>query len=248
MKTVLMEEMSWRQIKAAMSQGYKTVIIPIGSIEQHGPHLAVGTDYLLGYPIAREVALRLGKTLVAPTIRPGLSEHHMHFPGTVTLRPETFMMVMEDYVSCYVRHGFTNIILINTHGGNTISIKKFMDEKAAGYENVTIIFPQTVKTAALSCEEENVPKGISGSHSGHMESSLMLAFYPHLVDMDAAEEGYTGEFTEELRTIMNTQGIHAITPNGILGDARGAHAARGIRDGVRSATEYVEIIKELITL
>jgi len=242
-----MEEMSWKQIKNALADGYKTVIIPVGSIEQHGPHLPVGTDYLLGYPISREVARRLGKTLVAPTIRPGLSEHHMHFPGTVTLQPETFKMVLRDYLSCYIRHGFTTIIFLNTHGGNAITLRAFVEENENAHPGVTIIFPRTSNASRLSNEEEGIPQGISGSHSGHAESSAMLAWYPQFVDMSAAEEGFTGEFNEEKRNIMNTVGIHGVTPNGILGDAREAHAARGIRDNMRQAKEYTEVIQGMLS-
>ena len=246
MKTVIMEEMSWPQVKKAMESGYKTVIIPVGSIEQHGPHLPLGTDYLRGYPVSREIAQRIGKTLVGPTVRPALSEHHMRFPGTVTLRPETFRMVMEDYVDCYVRHGFKNIIIINIHGGNAKALESFAKENADKYPGVKIVYPPMGNVLNRSSEEENVPPNISGKHSGHMETSTILAFYPQFVDMSAAEQGFTDEFTEELQQKMHNEGIGSVTPNGILGDARGAHAARGIRDNMRWADWYCEYVLERI--
>ncbi len=249
MKTVIMEEMSWTQVKKAMESGFKTVIIPVGSIEQHGPHLPLGTDYLRGYPIAREVAYKLGKTLVAPTVRPALSKHHMHFPGTVTLRPETFRMILEDYVCCYVKHGFKNIVFINTHGGNVGELEKFVKENAGKYPGVEIVFAAIGgKVAVKSAEEENIPRHISGVHSGHMETSIMLAFYPQFVDMTVAEEGFTGEFTSELKTKMNADGMQSVTHNGILGDSREANAARGIRDNMRWVDYCCEYILERLNV
>lgn len=88
------------------------------SNEQHGPHLAENTDYIFGLEMCRAVAEKMGDALVAPVIRPGLSQHHMRHPGSLTLRPETFRMLVEDYVDCYVRHGFERIVLLASHGTN----------------------------------------------------------------------------------------------------------------------------------
>jgi len=118
MDTLLLEEMTWPEIRTALQNGMRTVVVCAASIEQHGPHLAERTDTTLGYAEAEALARRLGNALVAPVIRPGLSAHHMVLPGTVTLRPEVFRGVVEDYISSYVRHGFTTIVLISSHGGN----------------------------------------------------------------------------------------------------------------------------------
>ena len=106
MKTYLLEEMTWPEIQAAMKNGCDTVVIYAASIEQHGPALPEMTDTILGYAAASDLAKRLGNALAAPLIRPGLSAHHMCFPGSITLRPETFRAVVEDYISAYVHHGF----------------------------------------------------------------------------------------------------------------------------------------------
>ena len=85
MQTLRIVEMTWKQIKEAMEQGYRRVIFALGSIEQHGPHLPLVTDTLLGDVLAVRVAEKLGNTLVAPTIRPGCSEHHLSFPGSLSI-------------------------------------------------------------------------------------------------------------------------------------------------------------------
>lgn len=117
MKTYLLEEMTWPEIQAAMKNGCDTVVIYAASIEQHGPALPEMTDTILGYAAASDLAKRLGNALAAPLIRPGLSAHHMCFPGSITLRPETFRAVVEDYISAYVHHGFRTIVLASSHGG-----------------------------------------------------------------------------------------------------------------------------------
>ena len=118
LKSVLLEELSWREIGEAMEGGCRTVLVCAASNEQHGPHLAENTDYIFGLEMCRAVAEKMGDALVAPVIRPGLSQHHMRHPGSLTLRPETFRMLVEDYVDCYVRHGFERIVLLASHGTN----------------------------------------------------------------------------------------------------------------------------------
>ena len=96
MRTLLLEEMAWPEIKAALENGMRTVIVFAGAVEQHGPHLAEITDAARARAEAIDLAERLGDALVAPVIRPGISEPHMSMPGTISLRPEVFKGLMED--------------------------------------------------------------------------------------------------------------------------------------------------------
>ena len=93
---ILMEEMDWEEIRDAVDSGKTTVILVSGATEQHGPHLPTGTDTILGYAVAVRAAVQLGNALVAPVIRPALSEHHMGFPGSFTLSWETYLAVLEE--------------------------------------------------------------------------------------------------------------------------------------------------------
>ena len=250
MKTILLEEMSWPQIKAAMEAGYKTVLIAAGSIEQHGPHLPEGTDSMLGYSFGEGVARELGNTLVAPTIRPGLSEHHMAFPGSLTLRPSTFMALMEDYVDCYIRHGFENIIILPTHGGNFNAVDEFIAGAPKKYPNTKIVcgfdFEIMTKLSAHSAKESEFPPNVAGAHAGATETSSMLHFYPHLVDMSVAEEGFVGDFSE-VRDEMFKNGMKAITKNGILGDARPANVEHGRKSAERLFKVCAEVVRERLS-
>lgn len=139
MDTLLLENMTWKEIDIAKKNGYDSVIIFAASVEQHGPALPEITDTVLGYAEAVDLAKRLGNTLVAPVIRPGLSKHHLGFPGSLTLRPEVFKGIVEDYIASYVHHGFRRIILSSSHGGNFAAMAEVAAEQEKVYPDVCII-------------------------------------------------------------------------------------------------------------
>ena len=122
MKTIRLEDMNWPDIKKAIANGYKTVVVGIGATEQHGPHLPLKTDAVIGEMLAYEVAKGLGNALQAPTIRVGCSEHHLSFPGTISLHASTLKSIIIDYVESLKRHGFETVVLLPSHGGNFTTV------------------------------------------------------------------------------------------------------------------------------
>lgn len=113
-----MTRMTSPEIGEAIASGTTTAIVVLGAQEQHGAHLPMATDSIWGEHLAEMVAQRLGGALIPPVFPVGFSPEHMRFPGSITLRAETWCAVVDDYVSSLERHGFTRIVLICSHGGN----------------------------------------------------------------------------------------------------------------------------------
>ena len=233
MNRYLMEEMTWPEIKTALENGYRTVIIPSGSIEQHGPHLAQISDTTIGEASALDLAKRLGKTLVAPVIRPGLSDHHLALPGSLSLRPQIFAGLVEDYIACYKAHGFKQFILISSHGGNFSALDDITAKMQEKYPNLKFVtglpLPDLINLLADMEREENMPAGSCGGHACDYETSVMLHLAPQHVRMAEAKAGYVGKPTPEILDRMHQKGITAVSASGVLGDPGRADAERGKR-------------------
>lgn len=227
-----LEEMSWPQIKAAIDAGQRTVVAAAGSMEQHGPHLPLQTDTLLGTFLVEAIVERLPKVFQGPTIPFGVSEHHMPFAGTITLDKEAFKTVVRQYVASLASHGFETVFIVPSHGGNFAPLRELEEEtggsiggaRFVAYSDLNAFIQPMFEVA----EKDGVTAAQAGAHAGEAETSLVLAANESLVEMDYAEEGYVGDFGPEAQKAIFERGMIALTNNGILGDARPATAARGI--------------------
>ncbi len=120
-KTMLLENLKYPEVELYL-QEKDIILVPVGSVEQHSPYGLIGTDFIAAEHIARQAGEAMD-ILVAPTLCYGVSPHHMSFPGTVSLSPDTLIALVGDVVSSLVAHGFRKIILINGHGGNIAPIQ-----------------------------------------------------------------------------------------------------------------------------
>jgi creatinine amidohydrolase len=231
MTTVRMEEMTSPDIKRAIEAGFTTVVVGVGSTEQHGPHLPTMTDARIGDEVAHRVALRLGDALQARTIDVGISEHHLAFAGTLSFTPETLRSILHDYVDSLVRQGFRRIVFLPTHGGNFATVERAVEEGRTSHPGVEItgctdLFAFTDFLNSLSAEY-GVSAEASGAHAGENETSMMMALEGPLVASERFAPGYLGPTGEaELKVILE-KGMPALTSNGVLGDPRTASAAKG---------------------
>ncbi|TFG19880.1 MAG: creatininase family protein [Promethearchaeota archaeon] len=239
--TVRLDDYSWEEIKHLEENGYKTIVFGIGATEQHGPSLPLQADALQADKAANIIASELPNALQAPTIRVGYSKYHMHFSGTITLRESTLQAIIEDYIDSFVHHGFSNIVIFISHGGNVPSTEKVVKSKQEQYPNTKIVYyyDQDAMTAIgeLAMELQLTPAQI-GTHAGHMEASLVQYYAEDLVDKNKLIEGYIGEWSEELHQKMHEMGMHTLTKNGVLGDQRGSSKEMG--------KKYLNVLKPVM--
>ena len=191
--------MTWPEVDAYL-QCSKGVIVPIGATEQHGPTGLIGTDAICSETLAWKVG-ELSDAIVAPTLAVGMSEHHMRFPGSVSLRPTTLIGVIRDVILCLARHGFRRIFFINGHGGNTASINAAFFEvytEAPRFiedgDSVRCVNSEWWSMPSAERLSEELFADKDGDHATASEVSIAAAAYPDHVksaelDVEAPPSG-----------------------------------------------------------
>lgn len=227
-RSLLLEELTSPEIQEALEDGFITCLIVSGSIEQHGPHLPLLTDTALGQELALRAAQRLGKTLVAPVIRPGCSEHHMEFPGTITIPENVLIALIEAYCHSLVQHGFKRLVLLSSHGGNFPAVGRAaarLQEQLSDQAKVVAVADlwEFMEAQNRPLIPFNIAPERAGLHAGLAETSEMMVVRPDLVLKDKLTSGFLGYPRDELFE----RGLKHYIENGILGDARGSKAEYG---------------------
>jgi creatinine amidohydrolase len=243
MGAIELDKLTWPQVKAEIEAGRDTVVVALGATEQHGHHMPLATDALLGDHLARALAERLD-AFVAPTVRVGCSEHHLGFAGTMSLSQSTFAAVVADLVRSLLRGGFRRVVLVPTHGGNFAPLASAVAELPER-ESVTALTDLGVlfQIAQMGERDYGVPLAEGGLHAGEWETSLMLAIHPELVHMEHAQAGFTGDLQQALEGLFAEGGVAALSKNGAIGDPTRASAEHG----ERYWSAAVELASEQIT-
>lgn len=161
------------------------VVLSIGAVEQHGPHLPVETDALIGRYFTERLDAALGENiLILPQVSVCCSRHHMDFPGTLTVRHETLLAYVTDILESVVHHGFRNLILLNSHGGNLGIAQVILEQFGMDHPEVeifTMAWWQVARDELAEIQES----GFGGvGHACEFETSLLLLVAPDLVDRD----------------------------------------------------------------
>jgi creatinine amidohydrolase len=179
---LLLEEHTREELRALASNAL--VILPVGAVEQHGPHLPVGTDRFTVEHIARAAAKEAAgriPLLVAPTLPFGSSHHHLPFGGTLSLGTETYYRVLADLAESLITSGFRRIFILNGHGGNTELIQLVARDLALKHSAHLAAAPYwTIAWDALVAEQAHAAAGLPG-HAGAFETALIMALRPELV-------------------------------------------------------------------
>lgn len=197
------------------------VLVPVGSTEQHGPHLPLDTDTVVARAVVQRTAETLPGSWVAPPITYGASGEHAHFPGTVSIGHEALRAVVVELTRSFSLWA-GRVVFVNGHGGNTATLDTALGQlRAEGHD-----------IAWTACE---TPGG--DAHAGRTETSLMLHLAPERVRLAAAVAGDTRPLPDLLPDLM-THGVRALSPTGVLGDPAEASAEEGRRtlDAMVSAT------------
>lgn len=177
---------TWPQVEAYL-QHSQAIILPIGSTEQHGPIGLIGTDALCADAIAIAVGEALG-VMVAPPLAVGMAQHHMAFPGTMTLKPSTLLAVVRDCLTSLVHHGFQRVLVVNGHGGNVATIQAACAETQA---ELDLLAPRpALRTHLLNWWEMPEVARVStelygdavGSHATPPEVAVTWALHPEISD------------------------------------------------------------------
>ncbi|WP_069166201.1 creatininase family protein [Nocardia altamirensis] len=228
-----MRELVWNRMTAAELRAQAArdavVLLPVGSTEQHGPHLPTGVDDFLADEVCRraaEYACTRRDVVVAPSVRFGLAEHHMAFGGTFTLTLATMHALLRDLCRSILRAGFSKILIVNGHGGNIAALGALVTELAT--ELSAQIAVTTYFVAGRATIAEILDTQDTLMHACEAETSMIMATMPELVRMPALAEAVGPAIelpTEGLVTVPIS--LAAITSPGVAGDARAATAAKG---------------------
>ncbi|GAB3584719.1 mycofactocin biosynthesis peptidyl-dipeptidase MftE [Amycolatopsis endophytica] len=197
-------DLAWPELGAR-----RLLAVPLGAVEQHGPHL----PYTVDTEIATELCRRLGhqrpEIVVAPGLPYGSSGEHAGFPGTLSIGQEATELVVTELVRS--ADDFAGVLLVSAHGGNALPVHRAVRRLRYEGRNVRVWSPDG-------------PAG--DTHAGHLETSVMLALRPESVRTHRFQAGNT-EPLPGLIDRLRAEGVRGVSPNGVLGDPHGASAETG---------------------
>jgi creatinine amidohydrolase len=196
--------LAWTDVDAAA-----LLAVPVGSTEQHGPHLPLSTDTDVALALCSRLAAARPGVIVAPAVAYGSSGEHDGFPGTLSIGQDALELLLVELVRSATLT-FGSVLLVSTHGGNVVPVQRAVRR--------------------LRSESRDVrawtPSGDGDAHAGRTETSLQLALDPGRVRIDRAAPGDKRPIVELLAT-LRASSVKAVSPNGVLGDPSGASAEEG---------------------
>jgi creatinine amidohydrolase len=243
-KAFVLSEMTWPEAEEALAQA-RLGLVPVGSFEQHGPHGTFALDTGRAEGFGRRLVARLyPQAILAPSVNLGVSYHHMNFPGTVTLKPETFMAVVYDLIWSLNQHGLSRFLILNGHGGNIPALGVLIVKLRAelGVNAAWVSFTSLAKEVI---EERVLSESKGHACEGEVSQALVLA--PHTVRREALAPGeYKGYPYRHLGRgyhLAYPYRFDEITANGALGDATRASEELGeaiVEAALEKAVEFAE--------
>ena len=231
-----MPSVMWKELTAEEIGGLAAreaiVLLPVASMEQHGPHLPVGVDTILCEAVCRraaEIAAPSQPVVVAPTLWCGMAEHHMSFGGTFTFDIPTYRAVLLAFLKSIERCCFKRVAIVNGHGGNMSALNAFLPD----LQRETTLDIRATTYFMLAVEEMRpfLDRQNGVRHACEVETSMMMALTPGLVKEERLAEAH-GPMFDDTRSVLapewqSFRRIADLSPNGVIGDARTASPEKG---------------------
>jgi creatinine amidohydrolase len=247
------EEFTWPEIREAVAQN-RVAVVPVGTIEQHGPHLPLSTDVVTSTEISRRAVEQIpAEAVLLPSVYYAFNEHHLDFPGTIAVKGETFLNYVTDIGLSLAHHGFRKILLVNGHGSNV----PFLDIAARKITNQSqsicamapwwnLVPPELFK----ELRESEFPGGMA--HGCELETSVLLYLRGDLVQMDKAERDLPVQRSEffywDLQRpspVFFQEFFSRYSRTGTLGDPTKASVEKGRRFVEGTVERMIRVIREL---
>jgi len=200
------------------------LVIPLGSTEQHGPHLPLGTDTIIATELARRLVEQWPPAVLAPAIPYGSSGEHAGFPGTLSIGQSALELLLVELIRS--ADAFASVVVVSAHGGNAEPLARAV---------------HTLRTEQRRVRTWSPSSRGADAHAGRWETSLMLAIAPRLVRFDAVEPGNVAPLAELMPALM-LAGVRSVSGNGILGDPTDASAQEGCQLLEELVTELVSAV------
>ncbi len=238
---------------ALMSRQLDLVLIPVGAHEQHGPALPVSTDTLSAQVLSGLTGAFLRpRVAVAPAIPWGVSWHHLGIPGTISIRDETLIAIVEDVVRSLHGYGIERFLIVNTHGGNNAALQLAVERCHRDHGVPVVASVYAYSLIAHAAQETLGPASIG--HGGGDESAVVLAIRPDLVERSSLGPRHVNEPVRRVQTIVRAAGgvlpleQHRTTVTGVNGDSTAATSEAGQVILGKAAAQLRAIAEELIAI
>ena len=249
MRSYYLGELTWVDVEEFLKK-HQTAIVPVGSCEQHGPHLPLDTDAYDAFWLSMKAAEKAQCALVAPPIYYGVSSHHMDFPGTITLNPQTLEQTAYEVAICLINHGFKKILFENGHGGNTPALE-------AAAQRIKAETEAFVAIDTVSLIPDFIEQFIEtpyDAHAGEFETSTSLANRKNAVVKERiAKPQITLPKSKYTKIGLKEAGpkvswafrTKEISSTGVIGDPTKASKEKGEKAWKLAIERLAELLKEL---
>ncbi len=251
---MFLKNLTWPEVKD-LDFNRLIVVFPTGSFEQHGPHLPFTTDTDIVTAVAEGVehALR-DRILLTPTLWPGLSTHHMHFPGTIDVPQRLYIQLITELGKSLTSMGAKKVFILNGHGGNDTPLRAALRELKSEVPDTQFVFASYWSIAAKTISDIRESKIGGVGHACEMETSVMLHLHPARVKIERAvcdgskhTDVFRAADMQHARPVYFVQEFHEMSESGVIGhpDLASAEKGKQFLDGI--VAEVAAFVKEFLT-